>query len=230
VSNETPELDFTTVLASTVHDMKNSLSMLLGTLDQLKDQCTKDGCSAQNKLLQMQYEGRRVNGNLIQLLALYRIQNAQYFANISEYDVGEFLEENMVEHEDLLAPRGIKFAMSCPEDLVWFFDRELVSGVITNVINNAQKYTKDQLILSAGITNGFLAIHVEDNGKGYPEQMLHGSQGKHAALNFGTGSTGLGLYFASTVAQLHKNKDRSGYIVTSNDGIDGGGRFTICLP
>ena len=230
MSNEAPELDFTTVLASTVHDMKNSLSMLLGTLDQLKDQCEQDGCRAQHKLLQMQYEGRRVNGNLIQLLALYRIQNTQYFANITENDVSEFLEENMFEHQDLLAPRGIKLALSCPEDLVWFFDRELVAGVINNVVNNAQKYTKDQMKLSASITNGLLAIHVEDNGSGYPAQMLHSGSGNPTALSFETGSTGLGLYFASVVAQLHKNKDKAGYIVTSNDGIDGGGRFTIYLP
>ena len=230
MSNKDFELDFSTILASTVHDMKNSLGMLLGTVDQLISQCDPSTCPSTNGLFQLQYEGKRVNNNLIQLLALYRINNSQYFANISENDVNEFLEENLLEHQQLLSFKNITMEISCPEDLVWFFDGDLIAGVINNIINNAQKYCRGKLNMRAEVINGFLALHIEDNGSGYPEHMLHSDANQSRRLNFVEGSTGLGLYFASVVAGLHVNKNRKGYTTTGNDGIDNGGRFTIYIP
>lgn len=204
--------------------------MLLGTLENIVQQCDPSSCQSHKGLMQLHYEGSRVNANLIQLLALYRIDQGRYSANIDEYDVHDFLTENMLQHETLLTFQGTKIELSCTDDLCWFFDRDLISGVINNIINNACKYTKDKIRLSAHIENEQLAICIEDNGSGYPPHMLYPNTQTQAGVNFNTGSTGLGLYFASIVAALHHNKDLLGSISTSNDGIDGGGQFTIYLP
>jgi hypothetical protein len=60
--------------------------------------------------------------------------------------------------------------------------------------------------------------------------MLRGRADVPHGVDFRTGSTGLGLLFASTIARMHSHRDRAGYITTTNDGIDGGGRFTLYLP
>ena len=50
------------------------------------------------------------------------------------------------------------------------------------------------------VENGYLVLSIEDNGSGYPENMLQeGSQAK-TKISISSGSTGLGLYFASIVA------------------------------
>jgi signal transduction histidine kinase len=105
--------------------------------------------------------------------------------------------------------------------------------VINTIINNAHQYTKDKIVLAAQKQNGFLRISVIDNGPGYPKEMLEDSAGSESgkrAVNFNTGSTGLGLFFARTVAQIHKNGASSGYISLANDEKTGGGRFSIHLP
>ncbi len=111
-----------------------------------------------------------------------------------------------------------------------FFDTELITGLINTIINNSYKYAKDVIQISGEIKNGFTKISVKDNGPGYPEHMLSKNTESTDAVDFGTGSTGLGLYFASRVASLHKTKTKQGYTSTSNEGINGGGCFSIHLP
>jgi signal transduction histidine kinase len=103
---------------------------------------------------------------------------------------------------------------------------------MSNVINNLYKYTKDKILISTSIKDNYLLIQIKDNGPGYPENMLvtHENTDKEKSISFENSNTGLGLYFSRLVAELHKNKGKNGYITTSNDGIDGGGCFSIYLP
>jgi signal transduction histidine kinase len=225
----THELEFSTVLASSVHDMKNSLSMLLCTLDDITVTCTPD-CPSSDKFSQLQYEGQRLSNHLIQLLAIYKIENQLYSGNIAEHALEDFLEECALQSEALLTPKGISIECECPAELMGFFDREMVAGVVNNVVNNAYRYSKDRIRLSARAQDGYTIISVEDNGAGYPQNMLCAHSDQLTGVNFKSGSTGLGLYFSALVAKMHKNKGKQGFIACANDGIDGGGRFSIYLP
>ncbi|MDF2642359.1 MAG: histidine kinase, partial [Pseudomonas sp.] len=49
-------------------------------------------------------------------------------------------------------------------------------------------------------------------------------------INQGSGSTGLGLYFASHIARLHARNGVHGRIEIANGGALGGGLFSIYLP
>jgi signal transduction histidine kinase len=230
MSIQAHSLDFSLVLANTVHDMKNSLSMVVGALDQISEQCGNSGCASSQVFSQLRYEGKRLNSNLIQILTLYRIESDHYSLNIAEQDVGELLEECYLENEGLLALKGIELEMDCEDELMCFFDRELIGSIINSVINNAYKYTRDRIRVGARREGGHIAIFVEENGNGYPAAMLHAAGQAPGDIDVRSGSTGLGLYFTATIARMHQHKDQCGYITTTNDGIDGGGRFTLFLP
>jgi signal transduction histidine kinase len=209
--------------------MKNSLGFLLNTLDEVVGDCAPAECPSYQQFAKLQYEAKRVNNDLIQLLTLYKIDNSQYSANVIDYPVGDFLEENILQNKPLLDFHSISIEKDCPDDLDWFFDRDLLSGVVNNVLNNAIKYTKGRLRLSADERDGYLVITIEDDGRGYPESMLHAA-GPKQTVSFQSGSTGLGLYFAAMVAKLHRNREREGFIQTANGGAFGGGCFSIHLP
>ena len=230
MSEQAPSLNFSLVLANTVHDMKNSLSMVVGALDQITEQCGNAGCASQQMFSQLRYEGKRLNSNLIQILTLYRIESDHYSLNISEQDVSELLEECYLENEGLLALKGIELEMDCEEDLLCFLDRELISSILNSVVNNAFKYTRDRIRIGARRESGYTTIFIEENGRGYPAAMLHDAGQTPGDIDIKSSSTGLGLYFTATIARMHCHKDRSGYITTTNEGIDGGGRFTLYLP
>lgn len=231
MSTETQPFDFSLILANSVHDMKNSVGMLIGALDELGGGPTTATDPALRDMSRLRYEAKRLNSNLIQLLTLYRINELGYSLNIVENDVEELIEECFLEQEAFLQLHGVEFEMDCDPDLVWFFDRELVGSVLNSVINNAYRYTRDRIRIGAETSGDRLALFVEDNGPGYPESMqVNSAPDLGQSIDVGKGSTGLGLYFAATIARMHRHKDRVGYIELANTGIDGGGRFTLYLP
>ena len=228
--NKIEKLDFSTVLASSVHDMKNSLAMLLGSLSDITSECRERSCSIHKELSRIQHEGQRVNRDLIQLLTLYKIDKSQHCINIEEVYLCEFLEEIVLEHEGLLNEHGVEISFQCEPSLTGFFDKEMVAGVFKTVISNAYQYANDKILVTAKNSDGYLELTVEDNGPGYPEHMLYDNLDQKSGSNFGTGSTGLGLYFSSQVAELHKNKNNAGFIKITNNSDINGGCFSIFLP
>ena len=157
-----PEFDYSTLLAKSIHEIKNSLNMLLNSVDEVLS--TSDEDSTTNKLFsQIQYEGKRVNDDLVGLLAIYRINNDQYSANIEEYSVSDSLEEILSQHDTMIRHRKIDKEFNCDKDLYWFFDRDLIAGVISNVINNLYKYTENKLHVLAKKEEGYLRHEVERN-------------------------------------------------------------------
>lgn len=230
VQSKGNHIDFPAFLASVTHDMKNSLGMLLNTLDEIISQCNHQPCASSKLLSQIQYEGKRVNNNLIQLLTIYKMDNSLFSLNISLNQVSEFTDEIILLNKPLSAMKGIEILSERSADLLWFFDYDLIAGVINNILDNAFKYTRDKIWIAAREINGYLNISIEDNGNGYPECLLGCESTGTESVNFETGSTGLGLYFASQVARMHKNKGKEGFISISNNGHYSGGCFTIALP
>jgi len=101
--------------------------------------------------------------------------------------------------------------------------------VLNNAIHNALHCARSEIRLSAAEENGFLAIRVEDDGDGFPQEILENG-GSMKSLNLSGGKTGLGLYFSAVCAGLHSNKDQTGRIALSNGGSLGGAVFTLLLP
>jgi len=86
--------EFSLILASSVHDMKNSLSMLLSSLEEvIHDAQARDEHQAK-QFATLQYEASRINGELVQLLSVYRMQKDRLPVAIDEYYVAEFWKTN----------------------------------------------------------------------------------------------------------------------------------------
>ena len=221
------EIDFSMVIASAVHDMKNSLGMLLNSLDELRDELPQ--AQQSQRFNTLQYEAQRVHGDLIQLLGLYRMQQKTLSAHIEEHFVGDFLDEQLAQHQVLTGARGLDLQLQTDAD-TGYFDRELVGGVLNNILNNAIRYTRTAIRVSAREQDGYLVLAVEDDGAGYPAHMREVPEQRLQGIDFSTGSTSLGLYFAARIAGMHQNAQRSGEIKLSNGGQLGGGVFEIWLP
>jgi signal transduction histidine kinase len=219
--------DISAFLASAIHDMKNSISVLIRFLD---DNITRLEPEAQREAAPMLYEVQRVNDNLLQMLAIYKVGNQFYPFDLAENSIGEFVREIAEQNRSLLDYLGVTLEVECDEDLHWYFDHELVAGVISHALNNASHYTKDKLRLVAKEADGELVIRVEDNGSGYPDNVLEAGDAVNKGVNFASGSTGLGLYFSAMVAGLHRNREKTGSMLLENGGAYGGGCFILRLP
>lgn len=230
MNDHEPQPDMSFFLASSVHDMKNSLSLLGGQVERFLSDLSPETFPAYAELAHMLYETRRVNHNLIQLLVLYKLGTHQYPFDPQPFLLHDFVREMAAQCRPLLKSRQIELETSCPKDLIWFFDEELVNGVIGQAINNASQYTQNRIRLAVDRVGDLLEIRVEDNGAGFPSRMLQAGESGPQGISFGSGSTGLGLYFGRTVAAMHKNKGRYGTLQLENGGCYGGGCCILQLP
>lgn len=230
-----PVPDLFLFLASTAHDMKNSISVLCCTLENLLVDASTKTSAAYPQMAHMLYETKRINNNLIQLLALYKqVGKAEYPFDCQAQQIDDFVLQVMAQTRVLVNSKNIALDTECPPELVWYFDEDLILGVVGHAINNAVHYTRDRILLQLIDAGDFLEIRVEDNGSGYPAAMLAAGNaalsGHNAGVSFATNSTGLGLYFSNEVARMHKNRGKVGSVRLENGGTLGGGCFVLRLP
>jgi K+-sensing histidine kinase KdpD len=228
--NDDKQPDFSMIIASAVHDMKNSLSMLLHSVDQMYDELPND-LKQKNNATIVKYEAERVNSYLVQLLGLYRLQNQLLSLHIDEYFISDLLDEQSAHYSPILIDKNIDLKISSDQNLSWYFDREIILGVLNNALNNASRYTKSIIEIRTYTKDNNLIIEIHDDGEGYPDSLLQASPGEVINnINFQTGSTSLGIYFAEMVTKLHTQGDRNGRIKLENGGLHGGGVFSVILP
>ncbi len=220
---------FYDILASIIHDMKNSLGMVINRLDEVVDELPAD-INKSAKITAIQHEAKRLNNNLIELLTLYRMENERVSPVIDEVYVDDFLQEIVAENQSAADSGDVVLTCDCDEELSGYFDEGLVHGIINNLIGNALRYTENRIELSAEERDGYLVISVEDDGAGFTDEMLEAQQADAVDNDLGDGRTLLGIHFAKMIAQMHHNKEKNGFIRLSNNNKLKGGCFSIYLP
>jgi signal transduction histidine kinase len=229
--DESKELvDFSSVIAVAIHDMKNSLSLLMQSIEQMSNVIPKEVEQAHNSLNSVHYEANRMNTTLVQVLSLYRAEMDALPVNIDEVFVAELCDEIIESNALYTEQQDIKVDVEVDEDLSWYLDRELIYLMLHDVLINAVRYGCKAIHLSVNIENNSLVIRVEDDGPGYPSSMLEMSSKVLDQHCISEGRTGLGLFFARLIAHTHKNQDRRGSISLSNSPSSGGSIFTLTLP
>jgi signal transduction histidine kinase len=222
--------DFALVLASSVHDMKNSIGMLIASLETVIEEHPPENERQLNHFNTLQYEASRINSELVQLLTIYRMQTDHLPLRIDQHFVIDVLEDQIARNHTLIESRGIRLKFECDDHLEWYFDADLVGSVIQNVIVNCSRYTRNELLVSARVEQDCLRLIVADDGGGYPQSMLESPSVLAHKAEVSDGNTHLGLYFAEQIAKLHRQKNRVGYIELTNGQPLGGGCFSMYLP
>lgn len=210
--------------------MKNSLGMMLDALNTIIHSIPADIQQETSRDYGVvQYESSRVNNSLMQLLALYKLDNEKLPFNPSYHNLYDFIEEQILTHSPLLDAKKFTYDIQVDETIEIVFDDSLLTMVVSNVIGNAIRYANSELLISSETNNG-TCIMICDDGPGYPAQMIELAGDYIHGINQATGSTGLGLFFAQRVAELHQHGGKAGKIELENGGPLGGGVFKILIP
>ena len=224
------EIDFTSVLAATVHDMKNSLCLLLQTIESLSNNIAEESTESADLLANMQYEATRLNTDLMQLLSLYRAEKDNLPVNLNLHYVQDVVDELVAANQSYISNKNIQLNIEQDEELSWYLDSDLIHLLLNDVLINAMRYGKERIQLKAFRENNWLFITIEDDGDGYPPQMLETNEMAMHEFNIEHGRTGLGLYFARMIAEAHSQPEQPASIKLTNGGAYGGSVFTLKLP
>jgi signal transduction histidine kinase len=232
-------MDISTFVAAAAHDMKNSVSVIAAYLEDALQQLAKADAeqpsAAALSTAQALYETQRVNGNLVQLMAIFKIEEGMYPFDPTEVALDEFADELVGRVRPLVRLKGLSLQCDIQPGMhAHVFDHDLIGSVVMQSLFNAVRYASTTVRLSLREADGWLEIEVADDGQGFPAFMLEQGFPARQGIDTRTGSTGLGLYFSRLAAGLHRHGAQAGSTRLKNGGGSGGalggGHFIVELP
>lgn len=198
--------------AAVIHDVKNQLAELSLRLGERSD------AQAEMSI------AMNASNRLSEMLLMHRHQSQQLSINPVAVNAPDFLSILAAEYRELFPNIIIVLQQNNPPAFS-FFDDALVRMALGNALHNACRVAKHQVMLFAETADGMLALGVKDDGSGYPDEIL--TTGGASPSNISNRGTGLGLYLARQIAELHQLDTRQGRIELSNEN---GAVFRMLLP
>ncbi|MBI5899361.1 MAG: ATP-binding protein [Rhodocyclales bacterium] len=201
--------DFSELAVLTIHDVKNRLNLLVRQAERKGDMET----------LRIAMEAA---ATLTRLLHAYKAGTGRLRLNVDAHAPADVVEELAAEFRAQTALRLDIDLAGAP--VLACYDEALVRMLLQDALYNAMRHARVAIRIAARAVDGFLEFSVADDGPGYPPEML----GAPAMAMPGDGrGTGLGLYLARQVAELHANGARHGELGLGNDA---GAVFRLRLP
>lgn len=209
------------------HELRTPVQPVLG----FADLALKGQVPADEALKIIMKEGRRLQRLTNDILDVSRIEGGRINYTMEDVKLNE-LVMNVVDSCRVNIGNGVslKAVLNTEEDLTIHGDKERLTQVLANILDNAVKFTKEGAIVveTGSVNNGKrqVMIKISDTGGGIPQELLPNLFGKFVTKGIGRENrqgTGLGLFISRAIVEAH-----NGNISAQNNGA--GATFTISLP
>ncbi len=156
------------------HELRTPLASIQGYTETLLDGAIDDPAHNLRFLRIIRHNAERLARITEDLLTLSRIEQKRQQFEFDSHPVSALLSDAI----DLMAPIASKnrilLEMSPLDDAVVSCDSEAVSQILSNLIDNAIKYTQagGRITVGAATQEGFAEIYVRDTGIGIPPEDL----------------------------------------------------------
>jgi len=185
----------------------------------------------QKNVLEKAYHSNERQIDLINdLLRVAQLDAGKLVLNKTPANITELVADTVAEQKDSFDHRQQAVEVKSPSrPIIANIDEQRLRMVLDNLVDNASKYTppSGKIKISVSKTKGCLRICVEDNGVGIQSKDIPKLFNKFSRINNElseeVGGSGLGLYWADKVVQMH-----GGNIDVKP--LKQGTRFTILIP
>jgi signal transduction histidine kinase len=189
------------------HDLRTPLTRLRNKLELLKAELPEDsgGRALAEETIA---DAEEMLGTFNALLRIARIESGSRRAAFEHLDLAPLAEDLVELYEPVAAERGQRLLFSCAGSVWVFGDRDLLFQALTNLVDNAIKYTQpggEIEVLVKG-EDGRAMIEVADDGPGIPPELRSEVFRRFFRIDDSrcTPGSGLGLSLVQAVAQLHR--------------------------
>lgn len=212
-----------------VHEIRTPLSLINLPLEQMEESDLTD--DNRNHVHAIRRNTNYLLGITNQLLDFQKVESeGSINLQLTSCDVGQLLDGIYRQFKDPMKVQGESLQLQLPATpIVTTLDRDKVSKVLMNLLGNALKYAKSEIIirLEQDEEEAF-SISIIDDGPGVPAaererifDVYYQIAGDATAAHLGTG---LGLSYAKMLAKAH------GGDIKYTDAVGGGSNFTLTLP
>ena len=179
VNERTSELEQSTIIKEKLisvimHDLRSPLfsqDLLLGHLYDQHYRLTAGEIS--EMLLQLRDSSKRICQFSTDFLVWYNTQQKGFSVRRQPIELSACIMEASVFYRGIAERQGLTFEYDIPPGLILHSDRNMLTIVIRNLVDNAVKYTRSGSIhITAFSVNGDMYIKVRDTGRGIPAEKI----------------------------------------------------------
>ena len=218
-------------LAMLGHELRNPLAPIRNAVKIMKQRGSDDAdlCWARDVV---DHQVRQMAQLVDDLLEISRVTSGKVRLQKEAVDIATIVAFAIETSRPVLDGQQHRLSIAVPPDAV-FVDADPIrmAQVLSNLLNNAAKYTKPggQVRLAAASEGHDVVFRVRDNGIGIPPEMLSGifdlfAQVDHS-LDHSQGGLGLGLTLVRSLVEMH-----GGSVQALSDGLSRGSEFVVRLP
>ena len=216
------------------HELRTPIQPILGLADVLRDYVTD---SHQSKLLDViMRNAKRLQRLSCDILDVSKIESSLLKISKSKIDLNEKIKNviNDVENGyDDGNNNNVKIIFEPKETIFVYADKDRIHQVLSNLLNNAIKYTKNGTVtINTSIANGSnnnanddkeAIVTIMDTGCGITPEIMQKLFSKFVTTS--SHGTGLGLFISKGIIEAH-----GGRIWAENNSNGVGSSFSFSLP
>ena len=223
------KIDFFTNVA---HEIRTPLTLIKGPLENIILKKKVDA-ETREDLNVMKQNTERLLNLTNQLLDFRKTESQGFRLNFAKCNITEVLKETHLRFTSLAKQKGLEFTLQLPEaDFYAHVNQEAFTKIISNLLNNAVKYSEHYIHVFLEVTEGgenkVFCIRTVNDGVIIPREMREEIFQPFVRFNEGddgkvTTGTGIGLALSRSLAELHQGTLAMGKEEDSNT-------FCLTLP
>lgn len=180
--------------AAFAHDLRNPVTVLKGTVKLLQK-----GVSDEDALTRLSDYTARIEQYIETMGSIQRLEDVP----VEKKPISIFLlQQELAETTKLLSP-DIPVSITVSGNGTANLDWGLFFTVAENLIGNAARFAKNSVTLHLELKEEFLWLSVEDDGPGYPAELLRQGPKPFGKMEENAAHFGMGLYSSQTLCLKH---------------------------
>jgi len=195
------------LLSAISHDLRTPLTALMGLSSALAEQSTISEATRKELIQGIHEEAQHMNSLIINLLDMAKLQSGKVVLNKQWQPIDEVIGSALRICSTLTKNHQVKLNIAEYLPLL-SFDAVLIERVSCNLIENAVKYGRDQILIGAELLHNEFILSVVDNGPGLPDGMGERIFDKftRGEKESATHGVGLGLAICKAIIEAHQGK------------------------
>jgi signal transduction histidine kinase len=212
------------------HELRTPIMPILGEAELIENDISDNESASisREQISSIIRNAKRLDRLAADILDVTNIEGKSLKLNKTTFDIDEILSQLVTEYsrqieKDIAKNKKIKISYE-PLHVMIVADNYRITQVISNIINNAIKFTDQGIITIIGNADSAeLTIKISDTGKGIDNEIINRLFDKFVSRS--EQGTGLGLFISKNIIEAH-----GGRIIGFNNENGIGATFVLVLP
>ena len=188
------------------HELRTPVSVIL-TESQYSLEYADTLEEAKDSFSVIQRQAKKMSELINQIMELSKIEK-QIIIPTKKINFSEIIEKILLDYKNLIDKKNIKISKEIEENIFIIGDKIMIERLLDNLLNNAMKFTKNEIKIKLYSENKNCILEVEDNGIGMPEEFKNLIWGRFYQINDSRNKKinkgfGLGLFLVSKIVEQH---------------------------